>query len=167
MAEVYVGVGTNHDRHRHLRAGLHDLEAEFGELVVSTVYENPAVDFDGKPFFNCVVQLRSLLPPLALRERLRAIQARYGRVVGVPCADECRLDLDLLLYDDLVYDEDGLKLPRRDVLDYAFVLRPLAELSPTLRHPVNGASMAELWSRMSAQPSRLTAVAFEPLEDST
>ncbi|MBT8445976.1 MAG: 2-amino-4-hydroxy-6-hydroxymethyldihydropteridine diphosphokinase [Gammaproteobacteria bacterium] len=151
----------------HLRAGLRELTDEFGELIISKVYENPAVGFEGEPFFNCVVHLRSVLTPLELREKLREIQARYGRPHGVPCAGECRLDLDLLLYDDLICDIDGLRLPRRDVLEYAFVLRPLAELSPALKHPETGASMAELWSEMSAHQTALTAVQFEPTEDLT
>ncbi len=154
LARVYVSIGSNIDREHHLAAALQSLQQQFGELTKSTVYETEAVGFVGERFYNLVVGLDTGLSPRDVARVLRGIEDRHGRRRQGGKFSARTLDLDLLLYDDLVLDEDDLKIPRPEILDYAFVLRPLAEIAGERRHPVAGSSYRALWDAFdpSAQP---------------
>ena len=89
---------------------------------------------------------------------LDEIEAATGRIPGTGQFAPRRLDLDLLLYGDVVAPEPPLCLPRRDILEHSFVLRPLAELAPDLVHPVTGSSMRDLWQEFDAANHPLQAV---------
>lgn len=144
MPEVFVGVGSNVEREHHIEGGLAALRKAFGELRVSSVIDNPAVGFAGDDFLNCVVAFDTNLPADAVAERLNAIEESFGRVKSKQGGVVSRtLDLDLLLYGDLV--DDDLRVPRPEILEYAFVLGPLAELDPAGVHPLVGRSYGALW----------------------
>lgn len=96
----------------------------------------------------------------ALVATLKTLEADAGRQTRATTGSR-ELDLDLLLYGDCVIREDGLVLPRPDVLEYAFVLRPLAELAPTLVHPVTGRTLAWHWDHFKGQAVALGPVALE------
>ena len=96
-----------------------------------------------------------------MAQRLHRIEEDYGRERSGPKFSSRTLDLDLLLYDDLVLDESGLQIPRDEILQRAFVLWPLAELAPDLKHPVNGKSYAQLWLDFDKRKERLKPVVFD------
>jgi 2-amino-4-hydroxy-6-hydroxymethyldihydropteridine diphosphokinase len=146
MERVYISVGSNVDRRHHLRAGLHALRDRFGPLAVSTVYECPAVGFEGDPFYNCVAAFDSAEPVETVHAALHTIEDRHGRDRSQPKYSPRTLDLDLLLYGDRVVREDRLVLPRPDVDQVAFVLAPLAELAGERSHPARQATFTELWA---------------------
>ena len=147
MAErVYVGVGSNIRPERHVPQSLALLRAAFGDLRVSSVYECPPLGFDGDAFHNLVVSFETALGIEGLMARLRGIEEACGRRRGAWEPPSRTLDLDLLLYGDVVSAGNGIELPRRDVLAYAFVLAPLAEIAPAVRHPVAQRTFADLWS---------------------
>jgi len=153
-SEVYVGFGSNIDPDRNLRAAIEALEALHSPVEVSPVYRNPAVGFAGDDFLNGVVRLHTDVDPGLLEEELSRIETAAGRNrAGAKKAPQAMgprtLDLDLLLYGSLV--EPNLRLPREDILRYAFVLRPLAELAPELVHPVSGQTMCSAWLRIADQ----------------
>lgn len=143
MTRIYISLGSNIDRERHIRAGLDALHAEFGELQVSRVFESEAVGFNGRPFYNLVVGADTELPLATLCQRLRAMEFAHGREPDAKKFAPRTLDLDLLLYGELVC-ETPLVLPRGEILTNAFVLWPLAELAPTFRHPIDGRTIGEL-----------------------
>jgi len=144
---VYVGIGSNIEPERHVAQALDALARRFGPLRRSGVYRTRAVGFDGDDFLNLVVAFDTSEPPSAVAAVLREIEDAAGRRRGGERFAPRTLDLDLLLYGERVIRADGLEVPRRDILDQAFVLGPLAELAPGVRHPELGLSFAELWSR--------------------
>lgn len=154
MARVYVSVGSNIDRERHINAALAELEQAFGALLRSRIYETEAVGFDGDPFYNLVVGFDTDQPAREVAAVLARIEDRHGRDRSAGKFSSRTLDLDLLLYDDLVLDADGLHLPRKEITEYAFVLKPLAEIAGDMKHPVSGFSFAAIWDAFdpTAQP---------------
>lgn len=161
MPRVYLGLGSNIDRERNLRSAVAALQARFDELRLSTVYESEAVGFKGDAFYNLVASFRTTLPPAALEAELDALEAAHGRRSWVKRAGPRSLDLDLLLYGDVVIDQPGLRLPRPDILRYPFVLGPLAELAPSVRHPEDGRSFSELWATLRPSGPSLRPVALD------
>ena len=156
MARVFVSVGSNIEPEENLRLACGELERRFGGLEVSSVYRNPPVGFAGDDFLNLVAAFETDRSPEALVAELEEIHDLAGRQRCGERFGPRTLDLDLLLYDDLVTDGPALSLPRDDVLKYDFVLGPLAELAPDLVHPVAGRSLAELWREFEDGGRRLT-----------
>lgn len=145
MARVFVSVGSNIEPEENLRLACGELERRFDGLDVSSVYRNPPVGFDGEDFLNLVAAFETERSPAEVVAELEEIHDLAGRERGGERYGPRTLDLDLLLYDDLVTDGPPVTLPRDDVLKYDFVLGPLAELAPDLVHPVEGRRVAELW----------------------
>lgn len=161
MPRVWLSIGSNIDRERHIGGALERLRREFGELAVSRVYETEAVGFSGDAFYNLVVGLDTDLSPQELNARMHAIEAAHGRKRGGEKFAPRTLDIDLLTYGDQVLSRPGLELPRDEILKYAFVLGPLAEVAPHERHPLDGRTYAELWQAFDdGQPLR--PVDFRP-----
>ncbi|MEJ2535289.1 MAG: 2-amino-4-hydroxy-6-hydroxymethyldihydropteridine diphosphokinase [Gammaproteobacteria bacterium] len=158
MSHAWLGIGSNVDAERNVRAALAALRSEFGDLRLSPVYRSRAVGFDGDDFINLVARIETERSPEKLQEWLRELEDAHGRQRDVPKFSDRVLDVDILLYDDRVLDRPGLQLPRPEILTFAHVLRPLAELSPELRHPLDGRTMAQLWAA-----SDLRSVALDPL----
>ncbi len=144
-AQVYVSIGSNVDRGKNIALALEQLTNKFGALEQSSVYESDAVGFDSAPFYNLVTGFLSDESPRDVQVKLHAIEDDCGRVRARTLSART-MDLDLLLYADLVVDETGLSLPRSDITRYAFVLCPLAEIAGTLKHPVSGERYADLWA---------------------
>jgi 2-amino-4-hydroxy-6-hydroxymethyldihydropteridine diphosphokinase len=156
----YVGVGSNIEPYRHIPHAIRLLRERFGEVTVSPVYECPAVGFDGADFLNLVVAFETEAGIPELLRTLRRIESDCGRVRGERTASRT-MDLDLLLYGNTVADTDELRLPRADILRYAFVLKPLAEIAPEVRHPTEGRRFAELWAAFEASGQPLRRVEIE------
>ena len=150
MARVYLSLGSNLEPRRHLPAAMAALRERFGEIAVSPAYRSKSVGFDGADFVNLAVGLDTELSPESLNDWLHALEDRHGRRRDVPRYADRTLDIDIVLYDDLVLDGPGhLQIPRNE-LQHAFVLRPIAEIAPAVRHPLSGRSMAELWAAFPA-----------------
>lgn len=146
MSRAYLGVGSNVDRERNIASCLNALRRRFGELTVSPIYRCPAVGFDGDDFYNLAVGVDTDLEPEALVTELHAIEAEHGRTRQGPKFSDRTLDIDLLLFDDRVQEAADFTLPRPEILERAFVLRPLADIAPELVHPVERRTMEALWN---------------------
>ena len=146
-ATAYIGLGGNiGDREGTLRAALDALAATAGVEVaaVSAFRETEPVGFTEQPrFVNAAARLVTELPPRALLERLLAVERALGRTREGPRWGPRSIDLDLLLYEDAVVDEPGLKVPHPRLAERRFALEPLAELDPGLVIPGHG-PLAEL-----------------------
>jgi 2-amino-4-hydroxy-6-hydroxymethyldihydropteridine diphosphokinase len=160
VTEVFVGIGSNVEREHHIRHGLAALREVFGELCLSPVYESAAVGFRGNPFYNLVANFDCELGPHELVAELRRIEQVCGRRADAPKFAPRPLDLDLLLYGDEVIREQGLLLPRPDILQYGFALKPLADIAPDLPHPELGQTYAELWATFGGEGRELRRVSL-------
>ena len=141
----YISIGSNIDKELHITASLRALEQQFGALIVSSVYESEAVGFSGDAFHNLIVGFDSDLEVKAVAKQLRQIELDNGRTRDSQKFSARTLDLDLILYGDLIISDGRLQIPRDEIEKYAFVLEPLAEIAPTGIHPVSGVSYADLW----------------------
>jgi 2-amino-4-hydroxy-6-hydroxymethyldihydropteridine diphosphokinase len=162
MARAFVSIGSNIDKARHIRAALAELRARFGNLTVSPVYESAAVGFAGENFYNLVVAFDSEEPPRAIVTALLAIEAAHGRKREPGKKFNARtLDLDLIAYGDAIVSEPGLELPRAEIREHAFVLRPLADIAPQAIHPLTGERYADMWAAFRAPDQKLWPIPFD------
>ena len=134
MPEVFVGAGSNAGPTRALLGALLELQRQFGSVRCSSAYRGAAIGVPADDYVNVVMAFSSELGVDAVRDALRAIEALAGRERLDPAV--CALDLDLLLYGRQV--DAPRRLPRPGLFVAPFVLVPLAELAPELRHPVTG-----------------------------
>jgi len=119
------------------------------------------VGFDGPDFLNAAAIVDSDLDPFALNDWLHALEDAHGRDRSGPRFGDRPLDIDIVLFDDLVLEGAGhLQLPR-DELKHAFVLRPLAEIAPETVEPCSGRTLAALWAASAERDVACEAV-FEP-----
>ena len=160
MNRVYLGVGSNVDRTANICAGLDALQAGYGELLLSPVYESAALGFDGDPFLNLVVGLDTSLGVAELFSRLRALEFEMGRPEKASRYSPRTLDIDILCYGRCNGLVEGLQLPRTEITENAFVLRPLSELAPNDVHPPTGKSFSLLWEGYPADAQPLSRVDF-------
>jgi 2-amino-4-hydroxy-6-hydroxymethyldihydropteridine diphosphokinase len=149
---AYLSLGSNIEPEAHLRAAIAELRARFGEIVVSPVYRSRAVGFDGPDFLNLAVAIDTDLDPVALDAWLHDLENRHGRRRDVPRYASRTLDVDIVLFDDLVVDGPGhLRIPRPEIKE-AFVLRPLSDIAPGVRDPKTGRTLAELMDATTEEP---------------
>ncbi len=158
MTRVYVGLGSNIDRETNVRNGIQALETSFGKLIISSVYESKAFGFEGENFFNLVVGLDTSLPLSEVLTTLHDIEYQFGRQRNEQRFLSRTLDLDLLLFGDLVQHNEEYDLPREDVTRYAFVLCPLAEIAGDISHPETGQGFSELWQAFDKSSHELWTV---------
>lgn len=144
---VYLSIGSNVDPDTHVVRAIEALTEAFGPLALSRVYRNPAVGFDGSDFLNLVVGFDTGHDPFAIAERIHAIESANGRLRSGPKFSSRTLDIDLLTHGRSILRQGRLVLPRDEILRYAFVLQPLAELAGDELHPETGASYGWHWRR--------------------
>lgn len=145
MSKAYLSLGSNREPERHLREAIAALRKHFGAIVLSPVYRTAAVGFEGGDFLNAAAIVDTALDPFALNAWLHALEDAHGRDRSGPRFGDRTLDIDIVLFDDLMLQGDGhLQIPR-DELKHAFVLRPLAEIAPDVIVPGQPHTLAELW----------------------
>jgi 2-amino-4-hydroxy-6-hydroxymethyldihydropteridine diphosphokinase len=152
---VYLGLGSNLDRENRLRRAVAALREVFGEIRLSPVYDSAAVGFDGSNFLNLVASFDSDLEPAEIVGIFHGIEDDLGRDRSLPKFASRPIDLDILLYGERVIDVAGIRTPRPEILENAFVLKPLQDLAPQMIHPEEGESFAVLWQRMAPEAPRL------------
>jgi len=157
MAEIYISLGSNINRQHHIEQGLNALTDEFGLLTLSSLFESEAVGFAGKAFYNMVVAVNTSLSLAEVATRLRAIEFAHGRSEHAKKFSPRTLDLDLLLYDDIIAQYPA-QIPRDEITKNAFVLWPLAEIAGHLVHPVVSQSYNELWQQYDKHQQQLKKV---------
>lgn len=146
MSIAYIALGSNlGDKEKNLRRALLLLTQQGVEIVrVSSFFSTEPYGVTDQPqFLNAVACVRTSLAPLALLDVLLATELAMGRV-RLRHWGERNIDLDLLLYEDVVLDTPRLRLPHPDMQNRDFVLLPLAEIAPELKHPTLEKTIYEL-----------------------
>ncbi|CAK0754296.1 2-amino-4-hydroxy-6-hydroxymethyldihydropteridinediphosphokinase [Gammaproteobacteria bacterium] len=160
MVTAYLSLGSNIEPRVHLSKAIQELRSQFGSLCPSPVYGSAPVGFVGDPFLNLVVSFETFRPPEEIYHFLRIVESQHGRTRNDQKHSARTLDIDLLLYGSAVRIEVPI-LPREEILRYAFVLRPLADLAPDERHPILNIAYSDLWNAFDSSQQPLLVV--EPL----
>jgi 2-amino-4-hydroxy-6-hydroxymethyldihydropteridine diphosphokinase len=145
MAEVYIALGSNlDDRLANLEAALQAMPPLLTVLERSPFYQTKPWGYIHQPdYLNMVVHARTNLAPRELLEFLKKLEIRLGRKPTFRYGPRV-IDLDILFYDHMVIDESDLVIPHPRLAGRAFVLVPLADIAPNLRHPVLGETVSEM-----------------------
>ena len=149
LSEAYVGLGSNlGDRAANIWLGLEAMWRVSHHVQASSLYETPAVGFQGQPpFLNAACRLWTRLSPFELLAEARKVQTVASGARPFPNGPRA-LDIDILLYRRAVLDVSGLAIPHPRMMERAFVLRPLAEIAPGLAHPVTGEAVTAALGRV-------------------
>jgi len=161
MTRVYVSIGSNIEPARHVRLAIDAMREAFADIQLSPVYETEPVGFEGDNFFNLVAGFDTDLPVEDVLDQLHAIEDKYGRLREGERFVARTIDLDLLLFGELIGEVHGTQLPRDEIERYAFVLRPLYDLAPELLLPPGGQSIASLWEAFPTHDDEMVVVDLE------
>ena len=148
MADIHINIGSNQHREANISGAIDLLRMNFGELTLSDVFESPAEGFEGDDFYNIGVNASTNLSVADVNTILKHIEKHFGRDRDQPKFSSRVIDLDLVFYDQVI--DEKLNLPRDDILRYAFVLAPLAQLNPTREHPLEQQSYEALWQQFQS-----------------
>jgi 2-amino-4-hydroxy-6-hydroxymethyldihydropteridine diphosphokinase len=143
---VYLGLGSNiGDREQHLRRAVEQLQGPVLRILrLSPLYQTEPVDYTRQPWFvNQVAEAETELFPMQLLARLGRVERALGRVRGIPKGPRV-IDIDILLFGRAVVRTAKLEVPHPRIAERRFVLKPLADLAPDLRHPVTRKTIREM-----------------------
>jgi 2-amino-4-hydroxy-6-hydroxymethyldihydropteridine diphosphokinase len=157
---VFIALGTNlGDRLANLQTAIRLLPPNVKLVAQSPVYQTTPWGYEDQPdFLNQVIQAETSLPPEELLADLKEIEIRVGRKPSFRYGPRV-VDMDILFYDKLVLDQSGLQIPHPRLHERAFVLVPLHDLAPELKHPVLNATVGELLSGVDV--SEVTPFAYQ------
>ena len=159
LNEAYIGLGSNLGNPlANLRAAIDSMRELAVEVRPSPVYRTAPIGFSNQPaFYNAACRLATRLTPFELMQRLLDIEAAIGRRRTFRNAPRI-LDLDVLLYNRVVLNSPPLVLPHPQMAERLFVLRPLADIAPFVRHPVSGLTVAEMLRELQGQSESMAVV---------
>jgi 2-amino-4-hydroxy-6-hydroxymethyldihydropteridine diphosphokinase len=134
------------------------LKTQFAGIRFSACYQNVSVGFDGADFINAAAGFDSDLTLAALLDVLHRIEEQCGRKRDDAKWAPRAMDIDILLYGDLIIDAPIARVPRADLLRRAYMLGPMVELAPKLLHPETRRTLAELWDELAPRTPPLSRV---------
>lgn len=157
MTQAFIGIGSNDNAADNIKRGFNLLRGRVEVVRVSSFYETPPLQGDGKPYINAVAMLETDLSALELKALLVSIEDKLGRDRSQKAI--IPLDFDLLMLGDssIEYEFNGkmYSLPDSDILERDFVAMPLAEIAPDVIHPVTKQSFAEITTQLGSDNLKL------------
>ncbi len=157
---VSLSIGSNQNAEHYILRALNALQQRFFKLTISSVYESVAVGYVGHNFLNLVVVLNTTESLASLAGFLKQLEDENGRVREQSRFSARTLDVDILTYGDLEGVHKGIMLPRPEVTQNAYVLRPLAEVGGRLVNPQYQCSYADLWQQYDKSRQKLWPIDF-------
>jgi 2-amino-4-hydroxy-6-hydroxymethyldihydropteridine diphosphokinase len=160
LKTAYLALGSNiGDREANLREALHRLEMKDLRITrKSSLYETEPREMLDQPWFlNAVVEIETSLLPMQLLGRIRKTESEMGRRRVTPKGPR-NIDIDILFYGRAVIDTPELQVPHLRSAERAFVLEPLAEIAPDLRHPVTGKTAGQMLEALEPQGVKRLAI---------
>ena len=160
MTRVVLSIGSNIDREKNTRYAIQQIRRKYGELDISPVYETSSVGFVGPAFFNLIVGIYTDEPLQEIIEDLKQIENQAGRTRGPKTFESRVLDIDVVLYGDQNFRQQGINVPRDEIEKYAYVLKPLADIYPDLVHPATHLTIKEMWDNFEVKEQTLFLAEF-------
>lgn len=160
MTIVALSLGSNCDAEHYLVKALDALQERFGELQVSSAFESEAVGFTGSNFINLAVVIDTSESLSDLAHFLKELEGQNGRSRQGSKFSNRTLDVDILTYGDLHGEVSGIRLPRGEITENAYVLWPLAQVLGEQLHPELDKTYAQLWAEYDQSRQRLWPIAF-------
>ncbi len=154
-SRVAVSLGSNNNAEHNIKKALKALREKYGQLTLSPVYQTASIGFKGDDFLNLVASFYTTEYATKIVQTLKSIEQAMGRVKSEAKYSSRTIDLDLLIVDDRVIHEDGVQIPRHEILLNAFVLKPLSDIHGDLNHPVANKKYAQLWQEMQPRADRI------------
>jgi 2-amino-4-hydroxy-6-hydroxymethyldihydropteridine diphosphokinase len=145
MARIYVSIGSNIEPQKNIGNAVKILRQQYNTILLSPVYRSAAVGFEGDEFLNLVAGIDTQLNLEEIKKGLTALERQFGRKDNHKGFQSRTLDLDLLLFNDVIRHDDQFDLPRAEIEQYAFVLKPLSDIAPDKIHPESGQSLSTMW----------------------
>ena len=149
--DIFLSLGSNIEPEKNIDFAKEQLQIKYGKLLISSVYKTKAVGFKGDDFLNLVIKTATSDSPETVIDYLHYIEKQTGRETGTGQFNSRTLDIDLLLYGDLI--DASLNLPRDEILEYDFVLEPLVEIFPEGIHPIEKRSYKEIFIELNTSMS--------------
>jgi 2-amino-4-hydroxy-6-hydroxymethyldihydropteridine diphosphokinase len=143
MAKIHINIGSNQNRKVNIAGAIDFLKLNFADIKISDIFESPAEGFKGDDFYNVGVNASTQLSVEDVNAVLKNIEKTFGRDKSQTKFSSRIIDLDLVIYDDIV--DTKLNLPRNDIMLYPFVLAPLAQINGNEIHPLEKQSYQQLW----------------------
>ncbi len=160
MTRVYLSIGSNIEREFNIRSSVSQLQELFAPLTLSSVYQSKAVGFQGSDFYNFALGFDTAASLSHIQSALRGIEAAHGRRRGTNKYSSRPLDIDLLLFGDLVRHSDDIDIPRHEIMQYAFVLLPLSEIAADVVHPETAQTIGQMWRDFAASDQTIKKLDF-------
>jgi 2-amino-4-hydroxy-6-hydroxymethyldihydropteridine diphosphokinase len=156
--KIFVGIGSNIDREKNIKSCVSILKDVYGDMRISPVYETESMGFDGPNFYNLVSCFETDQSVYELKNTLNEIENDHGRHFNETKFSSRTLDIDILYYDDLVLSDDKIQIPRKEICEYDFVLKPLVDLVPDFIHPANNMSHKDMINNIKIKTQIISTV---------
>ena len=143
MIQSYISIGSNIDATKNITSAKRELSNIF-TCIYSDNFYSKAEGFKGKDFINLVAGFKTSLDPINLTKILKSLEKKMGRDINQKGMRDRVIDLDLILFGDLIMKDQGIELPSSDIEDYLFILEPLAQIAEKEIHPVFNISFGEM-----------------------
>ncbi|NQV70117.1 MAG: 2-amino-4-hydroxy-6-hydroxymethyldihydropteridine diphosphokinase [Pseudohongiella sp.] len=161
MTLLALSIGSNINAAKNIRAAIDALRLEFVAVACSRVYESEAIGFEGDNFLNLVVLIDTEKELADIVSFLKQLEDGLGRDRSQQKFSGRPIDVDILIYGQETGRSCGIKLPRGEITENAFVLQPLAEVLPNQRHPGTGLLYSQLWQGYDKSTQKLWPIAFD------
>ena len=158
LHKIFVGIGSNIDREKNIKSCIEILKDLYDNILISPVYETEAMGFNGPNFYNLVLSFETEENVYDLKNGLNQIENNHGRHFNETKFSSRTLDIDILYYDDLILSDDKVQIPRKEICEYDFVLKPLVDLAPDFIHPIRNISNQEILNNIKKKKQIISTI---------